>query len=140
MPTTFTLACADENQRLEQLEWKRWGHKRAYATGIVRENVGTPLSSGDRRIGYRVKVTASDLVDGEASATYNKLTVRVVGKTPKGVQRVEVFTLPGNEPIHPHVHEPADKARVIDHMAGWSDGYQGMSEDARSDGHEGMDR
>lgn len=98
-PKTFTLSCADDNQRLENLAWKRWGHRSASATGIVRENVSTPMSKGDKWISYPVKVTASQLVDGEASATYGKLTVRVVGKLPNGVPRVETFTLPGNEAI-----------------------------------------
>lgn len=132
-PKTFTLACADSNQRLENLRWTGWGSKEAQATGVVRENVSSPMSKGDKWITYKVKVTASDLVDGEASATYNKLTVRVVGKAPKGTQPVEVFELPGNEPVTSltkpakRVVKPANKP--IDHMNGWSDGHEGQSED-----------
>ncbi|GAB97040.1 hypothetical protein BJY21_000495 [Kineosphaera limosa] len=141
-PKTFTLSCADNNQRLEQLSWKRWGHDRAYATGIVRENVSTPMSKGDKWISYKVKVIASNIVEGEASASYNKLTVKVVGKAPKGVQRVEVFDLPGVEPIAKHVHKPGKKGAPINHMKGWSDGHEDQSDDridhmkGWSDGHE----
>ena len=62
------------------------------------ENVSEPMSKGDRYITYPVRVTASNLVKGEATMTYNKLTVRVVGQAPKGVERVQVFDLPGNDP------------------------------------------
>ena len=97
-PSTFTLACADDNQRLTKLDWKNWGADNAFATGVVRENVSEPMSKGDRYITYPVRVTASNLVKGEATMTYNKLTVRVVGQAPKGVERVQVFDLPGNDP------------------------------------------
>ena len=97
-PVNFTIACADGNQSLHKLTWKNWGETQATATGIVRENVSEPMSKGDRYITYPVRVTASNLVKGEATMTYNKLTVRVVGQAPKGVERVQVFDLPGNDP------------------------------------------
>ena len=97
-PRTFTLACADNNQRLTKLRWKNWGADNAFATGIVRENVSEPLSKGDKWINYPVRIKATNLVEGEASATYNKLIVRTVGKAPKGVDALQIFDLPGNDP------------------------------------------
>ena len=97
-PANFTLACADGNQMLHKLTWKGWGELKATATGIVRENISEPLSKGDRYITYPVRVTATDLVKGEATMTYNKLIVKVVGEAPQGVDRVQVFDLPGNDP------------------------------------------
>ncbi len=141
-PRTFTLACADAGQRLEKLTWKRWGYQQAFATGIVRENVSTPMSKGDKWISYKVAVKATNLVDGEASATYNKLIVRVVGKKPAGVDRVQVFDLPGNTPTR-HVKKHTNPA-PIHHTTGWSDGHEGMSDDpivhdsTWNDGHAGM--
>lgn len=116
-PTTFTLACADDNQKLERLVWQKWGHHKAHATGVVRENVSEPMSKGDRVITYPVTVTATDVVDGEATSTYTKLVVRTVGTAPPGVERVQSFDLPGNSPI--------------DHGTGWTDGHEDMSEDVR---------
>lgn len=156
-PKTFTLACGDGNQSLEKLAWKDWGHTNAFATGVVRENVSSPMSKGDKWISYPVKVKATGLVDGEASATYTKLIVRTVGKAPAGVDKLQIFDLPGVEAqqsadthkkaahkkaAHKKAaHKKADKpAKHINDTQGWSDGHEGMSEDyiAFDDGHAGM--
>lgn len=97
-PRTFTLACADANHRLTKLTWKGWGSSKATATGRAVLNTCSPSCAKGREISYPVKVTAGNLVEGEASATYRKLTVSVVGKRIRGVPRTEVFHLPGNTP------------------------------------------
>ncbi|NHA00983.1 hypothetical protein G5V59_16770 [Nocardioides sp. W3-2-3] len=71
-PTSFTVACADGNQSLTDLEWSNWGADEAIATGTVVANNCDPRRAEGTDVKARVRVTASDLVDGEASATYGK--------------------------------------------------------------------
>ena len=144
-PKTFTLACGDANQRLENLTWTNWGGDNAFATGIVRENDSEPMSKGDKWISYPVKVKATGIVEGEASVSYTKLIVRTVGKAPQGVDALQIFDLPGVEPLtkvtsHANPSKPANQ--LIEHTKGWDDGHGDQSEDpidhlnGWSDGHE----
>lgn len=97
-PRTFTLTCADANQSLEGLTWSRWGAEQATATGRAVINTCTPSCAEGKDVTYPVRVVASRLVKGEASATYRKLTVTATGDRPAGVPKVDTFDLPGNTP------------------------------------------
>ncbi len=97
-PRTFTLACADANQSLEGLRWAHWGAEQATATGKAVINTCTPSCAEGKDVTYPVRVVASQLVKGEGSATYRKLTVTATGTRPAGVPKVDTFNLPGNIP------------------------------------------
>lgn len=97
-PRTFTLTCADANQSLEGLTWSHWDAEQATATGRAVINTCTPSCAGGKDVTYPVRVVASQLVKGEASATYRKLTVTATGARPAGVPKVDTFDLPGHTP------------------------------------------
>lgn len=97
-PKTFTLTCADANQFLDRLQWADWGADTARATGVVTVNLCEPSCAQGKEASYPVRVTASGLVEGEASATYRTLTVTATGERPQGTPRVETFDLPGHQP------------------------------------------
>ncbi len=96
-PRSYVLACGDGNQSLDGLVWSNWGSPRATATGKVVVNNCDPSCADGKTISYPVRVVASKLIRGEASATYRVLTVTAVGQPPAGQLRQEVFQLPGND-------------------------------------------
>lgn len=97
-PRSFTLSCGDGNQSLDSLRWSNWGADRATASGSMVLNTCEPSCANGTMRRYPVRVVASRLVEGEASATYRTLVVTVVGPLPAGQPRVESFPLPGIEP------------------------------------------
>ncbi|HNM97762.1 MAG TPA: hypothetical protein PKK40_07450 [Marmoricola sp.] len=97
-PKSFVLSCADSNQSLSDLTWSDWGADQATATGIVSTNNCEPSCAEGTATEQRVKVVASKLVKGEATATYTELHVTAIdGDKTNGLDD-EVFTLPGVEP------------------------------------------
>ncbi len=96
-PRSYVLACGDGNQSLDALVWSNWGSPRATATGKVVVNNCEPSCADGKMISYPVKVVASKLIQGEASATYRVLTVTAIGQPPAGQLRQEAFQLPGND-------------------------------------------
>ncbi|MEV5000455.1 hypothetical protein [Nocardioides sp. LML1-1-1.1] len=102
-PTSFTVACADGNQSLTDLEWSNWGADEAIATGTVVANNCDPSCAEGTDVKARVRVTASDLVDGEASATYGKLTIKVTGDLPEGMDPEQEITLRTTDPVDPEM-------------------------------------
>lgn len=97
-PRSFVLTCGDGNQSLDRLDWTGWGADSASATGVVEENSCEPTCVDGEQRSYPVQVVASDLVEGEASATYRTLTVTATGDRPEGTPEAQTFTLPGNPP------------------------------------------
>ncbi len=91
-PATFQLACADAGQLLSDLKWTGWGADEATATGTVTTTVEGKSVEQD------VKVTASKLVEGEASARYTQLHVVAVGDDVEGGLTDETFELFGVDP------------------------------------------
>lgn len=93
-PTSFTLACGDANEALDKLRWERWGLPRATAEGVLFLNTCEPSCADGRLERFAVSVAASKPVRHGAGQVYTLLTVRFLGKTPKGYQRVERYPLP----------------------------------------------
>lgn len=93
-PTSFTLACGDANEALDKLRWERWGSPRATAEGVLFLNTCEPSCAAGRLERYAVSVAASKLATHGTGQVYTLLTVRFLGKLPKGYQRVERYPLP----------------------------------------------
>ncbi len=100
-PGTYTLACADGNERLEKLSWSGWGEDKATATGELVTATCEPSCAAGKTLRYAVRVEASALAEGEAAATYRTLTVSSVGKPPAGYAETETYQLPGITPGGP---------------------------------------
>lgn len=92
-PATYTLACADANQSLEKLRWSKWGAGVATATGMMRMNDCVPTCAGGKDRTVKVSVRADKLQQREASQTYGRLRVTVIGKAPKGFAKTGVHDL-----------------------------------------------
>ncbi len=93
-PTSFTLACGDANEALDKLRWERWGSPRATADGVLFLNTCEPSCAAGTLERFTVSVAASKPVKHGTGQVYTLLTVRFVGKLPKGYQRVERYPLP----------------------------------------------
>ncbi len=102
-PASYTVACADGNQSLVDLDWSDWGAQRASATGSVVANDCDPSCAEGSDVRAAVKVVASDLVDGEAAATYGTLTITVTGDLPEGMARRQVISLQTVDPVDPEL-------------------------------------
>jgi hypothetical protein len=97
-PEMFTVACADGNANLSALEWSDWGADEAYAVGDLVVNTCDPTCADGTLETVPVRVTAGDLVHGEASQSYGTLTLDFPGEVPDGFDQREVLTMPGVEP------------------------------------------
>lgn len=102
-PSSYTVACADGNQSLVDLRWSDWGAQRASATGAVIANDCDPSCAEGSDVRAEVRVVASDLVDGEAAATYGRLTITVTGDLPPGMARRQVIDLRTVDPVDPEL-------------------------------------
>lgn len=116
-PNSFVLACADANEALDRLVWRGWGDDQARATGEYVFKDCVPDCSKGKDVAVPVRVVADQLVEGEASATYRRLTVTSDDGSTERVQ--QVYHLPGiapgedagagGDPVHPadtHAPEP----------------------------------
>ncbi|GAB97503.1 hypothetical protein KILIM_072_00120 [Kineosphaera limosa NBRC 100340] len=95
-PTTFLLACGDGGEALDSLSWRAWGEEEAHASGELVYNDCTPSCAQGKDITVPVTVVADEIVEGEASATYRRLTVTTNDKN--GQRTQQIYRLPGNEP------------------------------------------
>ncbi len=102
-PTSYTVACADDNQSLVDLRWSDWGADEATATGVVVANDCDPSCAEGSDVRADVRVVAGDIVDGEASATYGTLTITVTGDVPEGMAPEQEITLRTVDPVDPEM-------------------------------------
>lgn len=98
-PDQLTLTCADGNEMLDQLVWSDWGQDQAQATGQLTTNTCEPNCANGSTLVVPVKVTASGLVEGEASATYGTIDVTIKGNVPAGLQRHQGFKFQTVSPV-----------------------------------------
>lgn len=93
-PRSLSVACADDNARLEKLTWKGWGGASATATGIASVNDCLPdCVTGTTRT-YPVAVRASQLRHRESTQAYTSITVTYTGAVPGGEDRTSTYGLP----------------------------------------------
>ncbi len=97
-PRQVTLFCADANDTLTKLHWRRWGEASAQGSATDVINLCQPSCVAGRNHDYRVAVTVSDLQSDRAGRRYERLTVTFAGKPPKGTSRVEHFKLGAHGP------------------------------------------
>ncbi|WGX96824.1 hypothetical protein [Nocardioides sp. L-11A] len=102
-PGTFTVACADGNQSLTELAWADWGADRASATGTMVANDCDPNCAEGADVSVPVEVEVSDIVEGEASATYGTLTITVQGDVPEGMEATQTYPLQTVDPVDPEM-------------------------------------
>ncbi len=102
-PASVTVACADGNQSLTDLAWSDWGADEATATGTMVANNCEPSCAEGTDVSVPAKVVVSDIVEGEASATYGKITITVQGKVPAGMESVQTYPLRTVDPIDPEM-------------------------------------
>lgn len=95
-PVTFILACGDGNELLERLSWRAWGESKASACGDLVVSDCTPTCADGKDVRYPVRVVADQLVEGEAAATYRRLSVTGDSGAP-GEEIQQVYHLPGIE-------------------------------------------
>lgn len=93
-PRRFTVACADANQYLDRLQWKRWGQRSARATGVMTVNTCAPSCAKGRFKNYPVSVRAHRIVKGEAAQFYSRLTVTYTKAVPTGERRTHTYVMP----------------------------------------------
>ncbi|MCR1785436.1 hypothetical protein KVF89_23060 [Nocardioides carbamazepini] len=102
-PATVTVACADGNQSLTDLAWSDWGADEATATGTMVANDCEPSCAEGTDVTVPVKVAVSDIVEGEASATYGTITVTVQGDVPEGMAATQTYPLQTVDPVDPEM-------------------------------------
>ena len=93
-PRRFTVACADANQSLDRLQWKRWGQRSARAAGVMTVNTCAPSCAKGRLKNYPVSVRAHRIVKGEAAQFYSRLTVTYTKAVPTGERRTHTYVMP----------------------------------------------
>lgn len=96
-PAEIILTCADGSEFLESLTWRGWGEDRATAQGRYVTNDCTPTCAQGKPLSYPAKVVADQLIEGEAAATYRRLTV-TVDAPGSGQGGQQVYHLPGISP------------------------------------------
>ncbi|WP_436701981.1 hypothetical protein [Nocardioides sp. BYT-33-1] len=102
-PATITVACADGNQSLTELAWSDWGADEATATGSMVANDCDPSCAEGTDVTVPVEVEVSDIVEGEASATYGTITIRVQGEVPEGMEATQTYPLQTVDPVDPEM-------------------------------------
>ncbi len=102
-PSSYTVACGDGNQSLVDLTWADWGADKATATGVVVANECLPNCAEGKDVRAEARVVASDIVNGEASATYGTLTITVTGDLPEGMDPEQEITLRTVDPVDPEM-------------------------------------
>lgn len=102
-PASFTVACADANQSLTDLAWSDWGADEATATGELVANDCDPSCAEGSDVTAPVKVVVSDIVEGEATATYGTITITVQGKVPDGMLATQTYPLRTVDPVDPEM-------------------------------------
>lgn len=98
-PEMLTVTCADGNANLSAMEWSDWGADEATAVGDLVVNTCDPTCADGTLETYPVRVTAGDLVRGEASQSYGSLTLHFTGNVPEGFDQDEVLPQLGVEPM-----------------------------------------
>lgn len=99
-PGSFLVDNSDFVRSLEDLVWSGWGTPEATATGTLVADSRTETGEG-QVVSYPVKVVVSDLVQGEATQTYSRLTVTATGGDRGGYPATEEFALQSVEPAPP---------------------------------------
>lgn len=99
-PGSFLVDNSDFVRSLEGLVWSGWGSAEATATGTLVADSRTETGEG-QVVKYPVKVVVSEIVQGEATQTYSKLTVTATGGDRQGYPATEEFTLNSVEKAPP---------------------------------------
>jgi hypothetical protein len=102
-PASVTVACADGNQSLTDLAWTDWGADEATATGKLVANNCDPSCAEGTDVTVPAKVVVSDIVEGEASATYGTITITVQGTVPDGMLATQTYPLQTVDPVDPEM-------------------------------------
>ncbi|TQK68551.1 MULTISPECIES: hypothetical protein [unclassified Nocardioides] len=102
-PASVTVACADGNQSLTDLAWSDWGADEATAIGKLVANNCDPSCAEGTDVTVPAKVVVSDIVEGEASATYGTITITVEGKVPEGMLATQTYPLQTVDPVEPEL-------------------------------------
>jgi hypothetical protein len=93
-PKELTLACADANDLANDLAWSKWGTARAYATGVDTWNTCVPnCASSKKWDSASADFTLSDAVHTSKGLLFERLGMRITGRTPKDVKRTETYSL-----------------------------------------------
>lgn len=100
-PDSIVLTCADGNESLTGLAWSDWGADEATAVGKLETNTCEPSCAEGTIVTTPVQVRASEIIEGEASATYGKLRVTIQGAVPAEMQKTQTFPLQTVDPVDP---------------------------------------
>jgi hypothetical protein len=93
-PKAVTLACADGNALLDQLDWSSFGGHSAAARGRLVINTCQPDCAQGRDVSYQVSVRASDPRNCKgALRVYGEVTLRFDGRAPKPADDLSHWTL-----------------------------------------------
>lgn len=74
-PTTFTIACADDNSYLQRVDWKTWTTTSATATATYVENTCTPYCAAGKFVDYAAALTLSVPKSSKFGKVFTKLHV-----------------------------------------------------------------
>ncbi|MDO5697644.1 MAG: hypothetical protein Q4G51_06680 [Dermatophilus congolensis] len=96
-PSSLVLDCENDIGTLQELSWQQWGEDKAVASGVMVMNDCYPDCETGSEERFPMTAVADQLVEGEAAATYRRLTVTVqdAGED-MGIQ--QVYHLPGIDP------------------------------------------
>lgn len=95
-PTSYTIACADGGNTVDQLHWSSWGPGTATASGTGTVNDCTPdcASGHDHSSPVTVTLTGPTPWPGHPDATqFSKLTVHYPGAHPANTPATEEYDL-----------------------------------------------
>jgi hypothetical protein len=99
-PTSLTIACADANFVVDDLEWSSWGGDAAEATGTARVNDCKPDCGAGSFENYEASLTLSRLERCGGRELYTEAEIDFVGDAPGGFDnpaREQLVCDPGGE-------------------------------------------
>lgn len=95
-PRGIIVTCADAGVSLSRLEWSRWTHTTARATGIYNENTCTPSCAAGHNVSKPVEVTLSKprTCPGRAHPAFSRATFSFPSGAPPSALRRFTFSCP----------------------------------------------
>ncbi|MGC8628025.1 MAG: hypothetical protein ACP5VR_10855 [Acidimicrobiales bacterium] len=91
-PKSLVLACADANAEAVGLKWSSWGSAEAVAKGVYTWNLCLPYCAASKKWGRTAAtLTLSDPVHTRQGWLFEQLTVRITGKVPAHMSRVQIY-------------------------------------------------
>jgi hypothetical protein len=91
-PKSLVLACADANAEAVGLKWSSWGSAEAVAKGTYTWNLCLPYCAASKKWGRTAAaLTLSDPVHTAKGWLFEQLTVRITGKVPAHMSRVQTY-------------------------------------------------